>query len=265
MIYVLRVPTSTVIGTSMVLTLVTMVFATMLHAVTNHLVDAVLALILMVGGVTGAQFGARAGQKIRGEHLGSCSGFWSWPSASASPSNWYPPEDLFTIRETGHRMTPRLQLILASLVLGAALATSPARAEKLIVSVSNHRVTVTPNYSGEELVLFGSVEKDPATPPFRTSYDLVVTVSGPRADMVTRRKERRFGIWINTDSRQFLKVPTYSGAVLQPAVRVHRHPRGTASAADRAEQRAADPARRTGLRRRRAERSVPQCLRAAAP
>ena len=69
MIYLLRVPTSTVIGTSMVLTLVTMLFATMLHAVTNHLVDAVLALILMVGGVTGAQFGARAGQKIRGEHL----------------------------------------------------------------------------------------------------------------------------------------------------------------------------------------------------
>src|SRR5262249_23001534 len=69
MIYLLRVPTSTVIGTSMVLTLVTMVFATVLHAVTNHLVDAVLALILMVGGVTGAQFGARAGQKIRGEQL----------------------------------------------------------------------------------------------------------------------------------------------------------------------------------------------------
>ena len=58
MIYLLRVPTSTVIGTSMVLTLVTMLFATMLHAMTNHLVDAVLALILMVGGVTGAQVSA---------------------------------------------------------------------------------------------------------------------------------------------------------------------------------------------------------------
>ena len=81
----------------------------------------------------------------------------------------------------------------------------PARAERLIVSVSNHRVTVTPNYSGEELVLFGSVEKDAATPASRTGYDLVVTVSGPRADMVTRRKERKLGIWINTDSRQFLK------------------------------------------------------------
>jgi hypothetical protein len=53
---------------------------------------------------------------------------------------------------------------------------SPARAERLIVSVSNHRVTVTPNYSGEELVLFGSVEKDANTPP-TAPYDLVVTVA----------------------------------------------------------------------------------------
>ena len=86
-----------------------------------------------------------------------------------------------------------------ALSLSAAFAISPARAERLIVSVSNHRVTVTPNYSGEELVLFGSVEKDASTPATRTGYDLVVTVSGPRADMVTRRKERKFGIWINTD------------------------------------------------------------------
>ena len=91
----------------------------------------------------------------------------------------------------------------------ALLACSDARAERLIVSVSNHRVTVTSNYSGEELVLFGSVEKDDATPPGRGNYDLVVTVSGPRAELLTRRKERKFGIWINTDSRQFLSVPSY--------------------------------------------------------
>ena len=101
----------------------------------------------------------------------------------------------------------RRSLAILVLALAATLTALPARAERLIVSVSNHRVTVTPNYSGEELVLFGSVEKDANTPPNRT-YDLVVTVSGPRADMVTRRKERKFGIWINTDSRQFLQVPT---------------------------------------------------------
>ncbi len=69
LIYLMRVPTSVVIGTSMILTLVTMASATVMHAATNHLVDAVLALILMIGGVIGAQFGARAGQKIRAERL----------------------------------------------------------------------------------------------------------------------------------------------------------------------------------------------------
>ena len=69
LIYVLRVPTATVIGTSMLLTLVTMASATVMHAATNHLVDALLALFLMVGGVIGAQFGARAGQQMRGERL----------------------------------------------------------------------------------------------------------------------------------------------------------------------------------------------------
>jgi uncharacterized membrane protein YfcA len=69
LIYFLRVPTATVIGTSMVLTLVTMASATLMHAATNHLVDAVLAMILMVGGVIGAQFGARAGQKLSAERL----------------------------------------------------------------------------------------------------------------------------------------------------------------------------------------------------
>jgi uncharacterized protein (TIGR02186 family) len=102
-----------------------------------------------------------------------------------------------------------LAVIFAALTLCAACAIRPANAERLIVSVSNHRVTVTPNYSGEELVLFGSVEKDASTPAGRIDYDLAVTVSGPPADMVTRRKERKFGIWINTDYRQFLKVPTY--------------------------------------------------------
>ncbi len=69
LIYLIRVPTGVVIGTSMVLTLVTMAYATVIHAATNHLVDAVLALILMIGGVIGAQFGARTGQRFSGEQL----------------------------------------------------------------------------------------------------------------------------------------------------------------------------------------------------
>lgn len=107
-------------------------------------------------------------------------------------------------------MIHRAALCLAVLMLAVA-AGDIARAESLIVSVSNHRVTVTPNYSGEELVLFGSIERDGKALPAGTAYDIVVTVSGPRADMVTRRKEQKLGIWINVDSREFIQVPSYLG------------------------------------------------------
>jgi uncharacterized membrane protein YfcA len=69
LIYLLRVPTNVVIGTSLIQVLATMSVATLLHAVSSHSVDIVLAIILMVGGVIGAQFGARIGQNMRGDQL----------------------------------------------------------------------------------------------------------------------------------------------------------------------------------------------------
>jgi len=69
LIYLLRVPTNLVIGTSLVQIVATMSVATVLHSTTNQSVDIVLAIILMVGGVIGAQFGARVGQNIRGDQL----------------------------------------------------------------------------------------------------------------------------------------------------------------------------------------------------
>ncbi len=69
LIYLLRVPTTVAVGTSLLLTLVTMLIATVLHALENRTVDVVLAFALMTGGVLGAQFGARAGQAMRAEQL----------------------------------------------------------------------------------------------------------------------------------------------------------------------------------------------------
>lgn len=69
LIYLIRVPTNLVIGTSLVQILGTMAVATVLHAMTSQTVDFILALILMIGGVVGAQFGARVGQNLRGDHL----------------------------------------------------------------------------------------------------------------------------------------------------------------------------------------------------
>jgi len=69
MIYLLRMPTSVVVGTSLFQVVFVTAATTILHAITNMNVDIVLALLLMAGGVIGAQFGAVAGEKLKGEQL----------------------------------------------------------------------------------------------------------------------------------------------------------------------------------------------------
>ena len=69
MIYLLRMPTNVVIGTSLFQIIFVTSAVTVLHAVENQTVDIVLAVLLMIGGVIGAQFGAIAGQRLRGEEL----------------------------------------------------------------------------------------------------------------------------------------------------------------------------------------------------
>ncbi|MEC7476118.1 MAG: sulfite exporter TauE/SafE family protein [Pseudomonadota bacterium] len=69
MIYLLRMPTNVVIGTSLFQIIFVSAAVTIMHAVKNQTVDVVLATILIIGGVMGAQIGARIGQKLRGEQL----------------------------------------------------------------------------------------------------------------------------------------------------------------------------------------------------
>lgn len=69
MIYLLKMPTNVVIGTSLYQIVFVTAFTTVMQATTNQSVDIVLAFLLMSGGVIGAQYGARIGQKLRGEQL----------------------------------------------------------------------------------------------------------------------------------------------------------------------------------------------------
>ncbi|MFK5977261.1 MAG: sulfite exporter TauE/SafE family protein [Rhizobiaceae bacterium] len=69
MIYLLHVPTNVVIGTSLFQIIFVTAYTTIIQSTTNQTVDVVLAFILMVGGVIGAQFGAAAGHKLRGVQL----------------------------------------------------------------------------------------------------------------------------------------------------------------------------------------------------
>jgi len=69
MIYLLGMPTAVVVGTSLFQIIFVTANVTVLQAVNTQTVDVVLALLLLAGGVVGAQFGVRVGVKLKGEQL----------------------------------------------------------------------------------------------------------------------------------------------------------------------------------------------------
>ncbi|MDK2957659.1 MAG: uncharacterized protein PWQ57_3157 [Desulfovibrionales bacterium] len=69
MVYLLRMPMHVVVGTSLFQILFTCINVTILQSYTNHTVDFVLALLLLLGSTIGAQFGTRLSKRLKGEQL----------------------------------------------------------------------------------------------------------------------------------------------------------------------------------------------------
>lgn len=90
--------------------------------------------------------------------------------------------------------------IATLLLIGALLGGAGARAQPLIADLSDHLITITSNYSGTKLLLFGSREGE---------GDVVVVVRGPAQALVVRRKDRVAGVWVNRSSLAFRKVPGF--------------------------------------------------------
>ena len=98
MIYLLGMPTSVVVGTSLFQIIFVTATVTVLHAATNQTVDVVLALLLLAGAVVGAQFGTRAGARLRSEQLrGLLALLVLAVCARLAYGLFATPEDLFSI------------------------------------------------------------------------------------------------------------------------------------------------------------------------
>lgn len=69
MVYMLRMPMHVVVGTSLFQILFTCVDVTIMQSITNHTVDLVLAILLLIGSTLGAQFGARLSRRLKGDQL----------------------------------------------------------------------------------------------------------------------------------------------------------------------------------------------------
>ena len=94
---------------------------------------------------------------------------------------------------------------LIMLLLSLAL---PARAEQVVAGLSQARVQITANFAGSEILIFGAVKRE-APVPEGAPLHVIVTVAGPSKPVTVRRKERRFGIWVNTEAADIAAAPTF--------------------------------------------------------
>lgn len=99
-----------------------------------------------------------------------------------------------------------LLLRLALVILFAAL---PARAaEEVVAGLSQARVSITTDFSGSEILVFGAVKRS-APAPEGPPLHVIVSVSGPSHPVIVRKKDRRFGIWINTEAAEIAAAPAF--------------------------------------------------------
>ncbi|QFT59004.1 Putative transmembrane protein [Sulfitobacter sp. THAF37] len=103
----------------------------------------------------------------------------------------------------------RLLCVMAALVL---ITAQTLRAEEIVLGLSQAEVSITTNFDGSEILVYGAVKRD-APPPEDGKLGVIVTVSGPSKPVLVRRKERRFGIWINTDAVEVDRAPSYYAVV----------------------------------------------------
>jgi uncharacterized protein (TIGR02186 family) len=95
----------------------------------------------------------------------------------------------------------------------AALAKKPFHnpeyEESVEVDVSAKSVAITAGFSGQRIVVFGAVHKSLQASAEQGLYDVVVILEGMNTPLISRRKSNVAGLWINTQSVEFVSVPSY--------------------------------------------------------
>lgn len=98
---------------------------------------------------------------------------------------------------------------LAALFLTLLTIALPLRAEETIVAgLSQNKISITANFNGSDILIYGAVRRE-APIPGDAPLEVVVTVQGPSGPLIVRRKERRFGIWVNTEAVNIDRAPSF--------------------------------------------------------
>ena len=100
-------------------------------------------------------------------------------------------------------MIPRLFAALAAL-----FATTASADEEIIAALSQNRVSITANFDGSEIFVYGAVKRDAPSLEGKPLH-AIVTVAGPMEPVLVRRKRNMFGIWVNLDAVEIDLAPSF--------------------------------------------------------
>lgn len=104
--------------------------------------------------------------------------------------------------------------IVAALIL-SLFAVQSAAAQRLVMSTSEPVVSISSNFAGDTITIFGTIEPDVggSTNQVTNNYNIVISIKGPAGTYVARKKTRQFGIWLNGEQEAFEGFPSYFSLV----------------------------------------------------
>lgn len=88
------------------------------------------------------------------------------------------------------------------------LMALPAKAEEIVLGLSQDQVSITATFEGSEILIFGAIKRD-SGPLVEGDLGVIVTVAGPDRPVTVRKKDRRLGIWVNTEAVDVDVAPTF--------------------------------------------------------
>jgi len=95
------------------------------------------------------------------------------------------------------------------LALTLWLMAWPAAASEIVGALSQNRVSLTANFTGSEILIFGALRHDEPDDADAANYQVILVVEGPPQPVAIWRKARRFGIWLNVDVAYMASVPSF--------------------------------------------------------
>ena len=88
------------------------------------------------------------------------------------------------------------------------LLALPVKAEQIVADLSQSKVGISATFDGSEILIFGAISRS-APMPNDGPMQVIVTVSGPSEPVMVRRKDKKFGIWVNNGSVLIDNAPSF--------------------------------------------------------